>query len=80
MKVDNLISPLVPDEDYEGTMILFDIIVDENRNTLVKLLPHAEGIAGRGNGTRRSKNPDGVGYRYDNHVVICIASPSRLMT
>jgi hypothetical protein len=44
MKVDDLISPLVPDEDYEGTMVLFDIIVDENRNTLVKLLPHAEGI------------------------------------
>ena len=48
MKVDNLISPLVPDENYEGTMVLFDIIVDENRNTLVKLLPHAEGIVGRG--------------------------------
>jgi hypothetical protein len=41
MKVDHLISPFVPYEDYEGTMVFFDIIVDEYRNTLVKLLPHA---------------------------------------
>jgi hypothetical protein len=46
MKVDDLISSFVPNEDHEGTMVLFDIIIDENRNTLVKLLPHAEGIAG----------------------------------
>ena len=45
MKVDNLISPLVPYEDYEGTMVLFDIITDEYRNALVKLLPHVEGSA-----------------------------------
>jgi hypothetical protein len=56
MKVDDLISPLVPDEDYEGTMIIFDIIIDENWNTLVKLLPHAEGFLE----TRRSKNHDGI--------------------
>jgi hypothetical protein len=44
MKVDDLISSFVPNEDHERTMVLFDIIIDENRNTLVKLLPHAEGI------------------------------------
>ncbi len=44
MKVDDLISPFVPYEDYEGTMVLFDIIIDEYRNTLVKLLPHARGV------------------------------------
>jgi hypothetical protein len=53
MKVNDLISPFVPDEDYEGTMILFDIIVDENRNTLVKLFPHAEGV-GRDEEVRKS--------------------------
>ena len=52
MKVDDLISPFVPNEDHEGTMVLFDIIIDENRNTLVKLLPHAEGIAGDGGGQK----------------------------
>lgn len=45
MKIDDLIPPLVPYENYEGTMVLFDIIIDEYRNTLVKLLPHAEGGA-----------------------------------
>lgn len=45
MKIDDLIPSLVPYENYEGTMVLFDIIVDENWNTLVKLLPHAEGGA-----------------------------------
>jgi hypothetical protein len=40
MKVDDLISPLIPDENYEGAMVLFDIISYEGWNTLVKLLPH----------------------------------------
>jgi hypothetical protein len=53
MKVNDLISPFVPDEDYEGTMILFDIIVDESRNTLVKLFPHAEGV-GRDDEVKKS--------------------------
>lgn len=45
MKIDDLIPPLVPYENYEGTMVLFDIVIDEYRNTLVKLLPHADGGA-----------------------------------
>jgi hypothetical protein len=65
MKVDDLVSPLVPDEDYEGTMVVSDIIIDESRNTLVELLPHAEGIA-RDEEVKKSR----VGHRYDNHVVI----------
>lgn len=49
MKIDDLILSFVPDENYEGTMILFDIVVDEYRNALVKLLPHAEeGVEMRG--------------------------------
>lgn len=56
MKVNDLISPFVPDEDYEGTMILFNIIVDENRNTLVKLFPHAGELVE----TTRSKNRDEI--------------------
>jgi hypothetical protein len=42
MKVDHLISPLVPDEDYEGAMVLFDIVIYESWYALVELLPHAE--------------------------------------
>ena len=42
MKIDDLIPSLVPYKNYEGTMVLFDIVIDEYRNTLVKLLPHAE--------------------------------------
>ena len=45
MKIDDLIPSLVPYKNYEGTMVLFDIIIDEYRNTLVKLLPHAKGGA-----------------------------------
>jgi hypothetical protein len=45
MKIDDLIPSLVPYENYEGTMVLFDIITDEYRNTLVKLLAHAKGGA-----------------------------------
>jgi hypothetical protein len=45
MKIDDLIPSLVPYENYEGTMVLFDIIIDEYRNTLVELFPHAEGGA-----------------------------------
>jgi hypothetical protein len=45
MKIDDLVPSLVPYENYEGTMVLFDIIIDEYWNTLVKLLPHAEGGA-----------------------------------
>jgi hypothetical protein len=44
MKIDDLIPSLVSYENYEGTMILFDIIIDEYRNTLVKLLPHDEEV------------------------------------
>jgi hypothetical protein len=45
MKIDDLVPSLVPYENYEGTMVLFDIIVDEYRNTLVKLFAHAKGGA-----------------------------------
>jgi hypothetical protein len=45
MKIDDLIPSLVPYENYEGTVVLFDIITDEYRNTLVKLLAHAKGGA-----------------------------------
>lgn len=44
MEIDDLIPSLVPYEDYEGTMVLFDIITDEYWNTLVKLLAHARGV------------------------------------
>lgn len=44
MKVDYLFSSLIPDEDYEGTMVLFNIIVYDDWDTLVELFPHAEGI------------------------------------
>jgi hypothetical protein len=67
MEVDDLVFPLVPDEDYEGTVILLDIIVDESRNTLVKLLPHAEGVA---RDEKVKKSYDRLDNRYDNHVVI----------
>ncbi len=42
MKVDNLISRLVPNEDYEGAMVLFDIVIDESWYALVELFPHAD--------------------------------------
>lgn len=45
MKIDDLIPSLVSYKNYEGTMVLFDIVVDEYRDTLIKLLPHAEGGA-----------------------------------
>ena len=45
MKVDHLVSPPVPNEDYEGAMVLFNIIVNESWYALVELLPHTEGIA-----------------------------------
>jgi hypothetical protein len=44
MEIDDLILSLVPYENHEGAMVLFDIIIDEYRNTLVKLLPHAEEV------------------------------------
>jgi hypothetical protein len=47
-------------------MVLFDIIIDEYRNALVKLFPHVEGGAER----RSSKKSWRVEHRYDNHVVI----------
>ena len=40
MKIDDLISPPVPNEDYERAMVFLDIIVDEKLYALVKLLPH----------------------------------------
>jgi hypothetical protein len=45
MKVDHLFFPFVPNEHYEGAMILFDIVIDESWYALVKLLSHADGIA-----------------------------------
>lgn len=45
MKVDHLLFPFVPNEHYEGAMVLFDIVVDESWYALVKLLSHADGIA-----------------------------------
>jgi len=66
MKIDDLISSLVPYENNEGTMVLCDIIIDEYRNTLVKLLPHAE----RGAEMSGSKKLWRVGHGYSSHVVI----------
>jgi hypothetical protein len=43
MKVNHLISPPVPNKDYEGAMVLFNIVVNESWYALVELLPHAEG-------------------------------------
>ena len=40
MKIDDLISPSVANEDYEGAMVFLDIIVDEELYALVELLPH----------------------------------------
>ena len=48
MKVDDLISPLVPYKDHERTMALFDIIIDEYRNALVKLLSHPKWFGDKG--------------------------------
>jgi hypothetical protein len=44
MKVDHLIFPPVPNKDYDGATVLFDIVVDESWYALVELFPHAEGI------------------------------------
>ena len=66
MKIDDLITSLVPYENYEGTMVFFDIVIDEYWNTLVKLLPHAGG-GGEMSGSKKSWT---VEHRYDNHVVI----------
>jgi len=66
MKIDDLIPSLVPYENYEGTMVRFDIIIYEYRDTLVKLLPHAEG----GAEVSGSKISESFEHRYDNHVVI----------
>ena len=44
MKIDYLISPPVPNKDYEGAMVLLDIVSDEELYALVKLLPHARRV------------------------------------
>jgi hypothetical protein len=44
MKIDHLISPSVPDKDYEGAMVLLDIIVYEELYALVKLFPHTRRV------------------------------------
>jgi len=44
MKVDHLISPPVPNKDYDGATVLFDIVANESWYALVELFPHAEGI------------------------------------
>ena len=53
VKVNDLVLPLIPDEDYEGAMVLLDIIIYKSWNTLVKLLPHSEE---RGESERRLDN------------------------
>ena len=61
MKVDQLLFTFVPNEDYEGAMVLFDIVVDESWYALVKLLSHAEenGLRGKeGEKTRASKTKE----------------------
>ncbi len=50
MKIDDLISPPVPNKDYEGAMVFLDIVADKELYALVKLLPHARrvhDVAGR---------------------------------
>jgi len=42
MKIDDLISAPVTDEDYERAMVFLDIIVDEEVYALVELLAHEE--------------------------------------
>jgi hypothetical protein len=40
MKIDHLIFAFVSDEDYKRAMVFIDIIVYEDWDTLVELLPH----------------------------------------
>ena len=44
MEIDYLISPSVPNKDYEGAMVFLDIVVDKELYALVKLLPHVCGM------------------------------------
>jgi hypothetical protein len=44
MKIDHLVSPSVPNKDYEGAMVFLDIIVYEELYALVKLLPHTRRV------------------------------------
>jgi hypothetical protein len=41
MKIYDLIFPIVSDDDYKRAVVFLDIIIDEDWDTLVKLLPHA---------------------------------------
>jgi hypothetical protein len=45
MEVDHLVSPPVPNKDYEGTVVRFGIVINESWYALIELLPHAERIA-----------------------------------
>lgn len=42
MKVDNLVTTLVANENYERSMILLDIIVDEDRYPWIELFSHRD--------------------------------------
>ena len=43
-KCTHLISTLVSDKDYEGTVVLLDIIVDEDWDAGVELLAHEDSL------------------------------------
>ena len=40
MKIDYLVPALVADENDEGSVVLLDIVVDENRNSGIQLFSH----------------------------------------
>jgi hypothetical protein len=66
MKVDHLISPPVPNKDYDGAMVIFDIVVNESWYALVELFPHAEGVLASFEVERREKKIKRI--LIDNHV------------
>ena len=75
MKVDHLLFPFVPNEDYKGAMILFDIVIDESWYALVKLLSHAEGIACvRGKGERKASVKKKIKRSKENRILILITT------
>jgi hypothetical protein len=72
MKVDHLLFPFVPNEDYEGAVILFDIVIDESWYALVELLSHAKGrLLGEGN-IERFEGEASVTKKYINQMEIQI--------
>lgn len=44
LDVTHLVPPLVPDQDYEGSVVLFDIVGDECGYSRVKLFTHEQNV------------------------------------